>query len=256
MKGVPPAARVMPFINKAESLEQLQQGRQMAKRLLQNDRIERVIIGALQSGRSIREIHRRITGVILAAGKSKRMGALKQLLPWGQTTVLGQTIDNLRRSFLHDVMVVSGYQAPYIEDAAKLQNIKVCRNEEHEHGGMISSLQTALRNLPVNQEAVLVMLADQPMIKTETIDTLVAAWFEGQGELIAPVCEGKRGNPVIFGRTHFEDLLSVSPGGNPREILRKREEDIRLIEVNDEAVLLDLDRMNDYEQWRPQSDVC
>ncbi|MFN2188282.1 MAG: selenium cofactor biosynthesis protein YqeC [Candidatus Promineifilaceae bacterium] len=253
LKGIPLSARAIPFINKVDSPDQVEQARQIAAQLLKSDRIERVIIGSLQSSSPVREIHRRITAVLLAAGRAERMGELKQLLPWGDTTVLGHTIDNLMNSLVYEVVVISGYEAVRIEVEAAKHGASAFRNDDFEEGGMISSLQTALKNLQPNREAALVMLADQPMISRQTINRLLSAWFEGRGEIVAPRYRGRRGNPVIFGRRYFEELQSVSRGGNPREILNRRAAELFLVDVDDEAVLQDLDLIEEYERWRPKS---
>lgn len=254
LKGVPRGARVVPFINKVDRIEQQEKARNVARMILEEDRIDRVVSGALRTDRPIRETHRRMTAVVLAAGQSSRMGAPKQLLPWGDTTVLGQTIDNLQRSLVNEVVVISGFQAEAIGEVAARYGVKTMVNQDFENGGMISSVQTALRVLPDNREAILVMLADQPMIEPETVDVLMKAWLGNRGELIAPVFNGRRGNPVIFGRRYFDELLAVSRGANPREVLERRVDEIEMVAVDSETIFHDLDRLDDYDRWRPEID--
>jgi len=254
LKGIPQHARIVPFVNKVDSDQLLDKARNVARLLLKDDRIDRVIVGSARSDRPVREIHRRITAVVLAAGQSSRMGRPKQLLPWAETTVLGQTISNLQRSLVDEIVVISGFQAQEISQVSAQFGVSTFVNEDFEIGGMISSVQTALNNIPANREAILIMLADQPMVDTGTLDTLVEAWLRNQGELIAPVYGNRRGNPVIVGRRYFDELLSLPRGSAPRELLRKREEDLALIEVETNAILQDLDRIEDYERWRPKSD--
>jgi molybdenum cofactor cytidylyltransferase len=254
LKGIPRDARVVPFINKVDGEEQEEKARTVARLLLEEDRIDRVVSGALRTNRPVRETHRRITAVVLAAGQSSRMGAPKQLLPWGKTTVLGQTIENLQRSLVNEVVVISGFQAEAVREVAARYGAKTLVNDDFEDGGMISSVRTALRALPENREAILVMLADQPMIEPATIDILIKAWLGNQGELIAPVFNGRRGNPVIFGRRYFDELFAVSRGADPREVLKRRADEIEMVDVDSETILHDLDRLEDYERWRPEID--
>ncbi len=251
LKGVPRRARIIPFLNKVDSHERLVHARQVARLILQQDRVEKVLLGAVQSRQPVRESHRRVTAVVLAAGESKRMGRSKQLLPWGTTTVLGQTIRVLQRSAVNEVIVVSGAHAEAIEAEVAPFGVKAIYNERFATGGMISSLQTALDQLPENRAAVLVMLADQPMIESLTIDTVIQAYWENRGELIAPVFAGRRGNPVLFGRSYFRELLSLPGGSAPREILRRHEQDLTLVAVESDSILHDIDREADYERWRP-----
>jgi molybdenum cofactor cytidylyltransferase len=252
LKGAPEQARIIPFINKVDSDSRLIQARSVARQLLQENRVEKVILGAVHSDRPFREAHRRVTAVVLAAGESKRMGRSKQLLPWGDTTVLGQIIRNLQRSAVNEIIVVSGSNAGAIEAEAAQHGIETIRNEFYASGGMISSLQTALRQLPDNRAAVLVMLADQPMVESTTIDALLLAYWEYRGELLAPVFSGKRGNPVLFGRSYIRELLALADRRAPREIIRRHKQDLTLVQVESDSVLHDIDRQDDYERWRPR----
>jgi molybdenum cofactor cytidylyltransferase len=253
LKGIPQKARVVPFLNKVDSDDLLDKARGLARLILEEDQINRVISGAIRSNRPVREIHRRITAIVLAAGLSTRMGRPKLLLPWGDTTVLGRTIGNLQRSGVNEIIVVSGFQAQEVEGISAQLGVQTFFNELYASGGMITSVQTALRLLPDNREAILVMLADQPMVETESIDRLVKAWSENKGELLAPVIKGRRGNPVLIGRRYFDELLSLPVGSAPRDLLSQHSEQLKLVEVETDSILRDLDEIEDYERWRPKS---
>ncbi|MCI0396154.1 MAG: EF2563 family selenium-dependent molybdenum hydroxylase system protein [Chloroflexi bacterium] len=248
LKNVPPQARVIPFINKVESEEQLAAARRVARLVLQESRVAQVIIGAASSARPVGEIHRRVTAVVLAAGQSSRMGRTKQLLPWGETTVLGQTLRHLKQSAVHDILVVSGHAAEEVEAIAAAEGVATVRNDHYAEGEMLSSLQVAVQHLPLDRAAVLVMLADQPMVEPETIDQVLAAYWQGEGEALAPAYRGRRGNPVLIGRRHFAALLALPAGAAPRDALQ---EALRLVEVLADSVLQDLDRPEDYQRWQP-----
>ena len=251
LKGVPDGARVVPFINKVETAMQLRAARQIAQQLLQSPRIERVVIGAAKSDQPVREVQQRVTAVILAAGEGKRMGQTKQLLPWGSTTVLGQTIRNLQQTAVHTIWVVSGHNAEAVEAIAAAENVYSVRNTQYATGEMLSSLQTAVRQLPPNMTAVLVMLADQPMVQPETLDQILAAYWQGQGDLIAPIYGGRRGNPVLIGQKYFAELLTLPPGAAPRTLLRRYADNLQLVTVPTDSILRDLDSPEQYEQERP-----
>ena len=251
LKGVPDGARVVPFINKVETAMQLRAARQIAQQLLQSPRIERVVIGAAKSDQPVREVQQRVTAVILAAGEGKRMGQTKQLLPWGSTTVLGQTIRNLQQTAVHTIWVVSGHNAETVEAIATAENVYSVRNTQYATGEMLSSLQTAVRQLPPNMTAVLVMLADQPMVQPETLNQILAAYWQGQGDLIAPIYGGRRGNPVLIGQKYFAELLALPPGAAPRTLLRRYADNLQLVTVPTDSILRDLDSPEQYEQERP-----
>jgi len=108
-----------------------------------------------------------------------------------------------------------------------------------------------VRHLPSNCTAVLVMLADQPMVEPETVDRILAAYWQGRGDLIAPEFVGQRGNPVLIGRAYFEELLALPPGDAPRTLLKRHADKLHLLTVPTDTVLRDLDDPQQYEQERP-----
>lgn len=251
LKNVPDDARVVALINKVESEDQLQAARDIASLVLKEERIENVVLGSLHSVDQIMEIHRRVAAVVLAAGISDRMGSTKQLLPWGERTVLGQTLVNLQSSGINDIMAVVGHQANMVRAEASKHGIPAIFNPDYEAGEMLSSLQIVLKQLPSNISAIIVVLADQPMVSPGIIDLLLERYWQGNADLIAPVYEGQRGNPVLIGRRFFQELLDLEPGLAPRHILQRHPVELVLVETNSPVVLQDLDRPEDYERWRP-----
>ena len=251
LKNVPNAARVIPLLNKVDSEERLSAAREIAQVTLKEARIEQVILGAMQADEPVREVWGRITAVVLAAGESKRMGQTKQLLPWGNTTVLGQVLQNLKASSIHDILVVSGHDAEDVEAVAMSADVEVVHNPQYASGEMLSSLQTAVRHLPPSTDAMLVMHADQPLVTPAIIDHLLTAHRQGHGDIIAPVYAGQRGNPVLISRRFFEELLGQPLGSAPRDLLRRHPDAIHLVPIADESVLIDLDDPETYQRWQP-----
>ncbi|MCA9928935.1 MAG: nucleotidyltransferase family protein, partial [Anaerolineales bacterium] len=213
--------------------------------------IKQVVIGALKSSQPIRELHRPVTAVILAAGQSKRMGQTKQLLPWGETTVLGRTIRNVKETAVHHILVVTGHDAAKVEAIVEAEGVFGIRNTAYATTEMITSLQTAVRALPASVSAVLVMLADQPMVEPATIDQLLAAYWQGQGDLIAPTFNGRRGNPALIGRAYFDELLALPPDDAPRTLLKRHQDALHPVPVDSDSILRDLDEWAGYERERP-----
>lgn len=193
-----------------------------------------------------------ILAVVLAAGRSTRMGRPKQLLPWGDTTLLGQVLRHLQQSTVESIVVVTGHEARAVADIAAAHQVPTVHNPHYEQGEMITSLQTVLRQLSSHYTAVLVMLADQPLVDAAVVDRLLAAYRQGEGWLVAPQFAGKRGNPVLIDRRYFEEILALPAGSAPREILRRHPADLFLVRVETEAVLIDIDRPETYEQLHRQ----
>jgi len=252
LKNVPAGARVIPLINKVETPSQLSAARQIARMVLSQEQVERVIIGAIHGQQPLRETHRRVTVVVLAAGESVRMGQGKQLLPWGDTTILGQVLTNLRASAVNEIVVVTGYEQQRVARVAAESGAKAIYNPDYKAGEMLSSLQVAVRQLSPNRGAVLVMLADQPLVGPESINRLLEEYWQGGGELIAPTYQGHRGNPVLIGRRYFSELLALPRGEAPRTLLQAHAGAVIMVPVDSPGILHDMDTPGQYERWRPR----
>lgn len=181
------------------------------------------------------------------------MGVPKLLLPWGETTVLGHTLHQLRQSQVDACLLISGHQAQEITAVAAAHRVPVVHNPAYAEGEMLSSLQVGLCHLPAGTDAVLVILADQPLVGPEIVNRLLVAYEAGHGDLIAPTFQGIRGNPVLIGRPYFAELLALPWGHAPRTLLRRHLDRLYLVPVESVAILQDLDRPEDYERYRPSA---
>ena len=188
---------------------------------------------------------------MLAAGESRRMGRPKQLLPWGKTTILGQTLRNLQQSDADDILVVSGHRAEDVASIAREHGVRTLHNPDYAEGEMLSSLQAALPHLSDTVDAVLVMLADQPLVDATLINRILDAYRQGGGDLVAPAYRGRRGNPVLISRRYFDEVAALPWGQAPRALLRRHASDLHLVSVDSEAILLDIDRPEEYRRRRP-----
>jgi molybdenum cofactor cytidylyltransferase len=249
LKRVPPGADVIAAINKVESESQLKAARAAAEEMLREPRIKQVLITAAERRDPVLEVHKRVRAVILAAGESSRMGSPKLLLPWGGGTVLDQTIGNVQGSTVFDSVVVTGAGSEAIARIAYARGVPALFNEQYASGEMLSSLQTAVDQLPENIDAVLVVLGDQPLVEPQTMDGILAAYRQGKGEIVAPQFDSRRGNPVLIGRGYFSELLALPPGSAPRDLVKKHP--IHLVSVASDSILQDIDDPQDYERLCP-----
>lgn len=193
-----------------------------------------------------------VIAAVLAAGESRRMEDAKPLLPWGQTTMLGQILHNLLASRVDEVWVVTGLKAEAVSMVAAGYGARVLFNPDYTSGEMLSSLKVAVRALPAACSGVLVVLADQPLIPTAIFDQVIAAFDHDEERMVAPTYKGQRGHPVLIGRRFFADLLALPPDSAPRHLLRAYEDALHLLPVESEAILLDLDLPGEYERYRPR----
>ena len=145
--------------------------------------------------------------IILAAGKIHRMGEAKQLLRLGESTVLGRTIENVRRSAVDEVVLVLGSSAETIRrqlPASLLEGLKVVVNPAYEQG-MASSLRAGLSALDPQSAAALIVLGDQPFVRPQTLDQLADHHRRSRAPIVIPSYQGIRGNPVLLDRSVFSE---------------------------------------------------
>ena len=193
--------------------------------------------------------------IILAAGKSTRRGKAKQLLRLGENTVLGQTIESVRRAPVDEIVLILGSSAEAIRrqlPAALLDGLKIVVNPNYEQG-MASSLRAGLSALDPQVDATFIVLADQPFVRPETLDQLAAHYRRTKAQIVIPSYKGVRGNPVLLDRSVFAEVMALEGDIGCRAIFGSHTEQTAKLEVEDEGILLDIDNQEDYERFREGS---
>ncbi len=186
-----------------------------------------------------------ISCIVLAAGESVRMGVPKLLLPIGEKTMLKTTIDNFLASKADEIIVVLGDRASeYAALIAKLP-LKIAYNPDYRQG-MSTSIIAGLGALDERSQGIMIALADQPFVNTETINQLIEAFAAHDKGIVVPLYRRKRGNPVIFDAKYKDELLRLRGDIGGRGILKQHQHDILEIEVGCEGILLDIDTPNEY----------
>jgi molybdenum cofactor cytidylyltransferase len=193
-----------------------------------------------------------IPGVVLAAGKSSRMGLPKALLPIGMT---GETfLDRIARTLIDggidDIVVVVGADAgPIRSGAQSTPGVRIVDNPHWEQG-QLTSLLAGLHAIDApHVTAVLVTLIDVPLFSPGTVRALVAAHRERDAVIVRPVSDGRHGHPVIFDRSLFDELRSADPLEGAKQVVRNHAEDIVEVPVIDEGAFTDIDTPKDYERF-------
>ena len=187
-----------------------------------------------------------IYGLVLAAGMARRMGATKQLLPFGDKTVLQTVVDTLLGAKLAGVSVVLGHDAEAVRDSLKDRLVQFCVNDAYREG-MFSSVLCGLRGLPTDADAALIALGDQPQIELNVVRAVVRAYREGSRGIVIPVSGGKRGHPVLINLPRYRrEILSLSGDQGLKPVMRGHPQDTLEVPVDDEGILRDLDTPEDY----------
>ena len=199
-----------------------------------------------------------ITGLVLAAGRSERMGTPKQLLPFGNLTLIEQVIRTLTRSRLgKDVVVVLGHRAMDIVKRISGLPVRLAYNPDPE-GDMISSIRCGLAFIDPGQ-AFLIALGDQPLVTTGIVDRLIAEYERRPEGMVLPMHDGKRGHPMILSPAYREEILFEPIPGGLKALRDRHADSVRPVPVDTDAVLIDLDYRSDYEEalrrWQAQTDL-
>ncbi|HVH60921.1 MAG TPA: NTP transferase domain-containing protein [Candidatus Sulfotelmatobacter sp.] len=191
----------------------------------------------------------RITAVVLAAGASTRMGTAKQLLQIDGQPLVQHVLDNVQRSGVGEIILVLGHSAEAIQRELKLEGAKVVFNENFLQG-MGTSLKAGLAAVDSKVQAALIILADQPFVRPETLDQLIAAHERTRAQIVIPTFRGFRGNPVLLDRSVFPEVMGLSGDIGCRAIFGEHQDGIVKCEVEDVGILLDIDQKQDYESLR------
>lgn len=191
-----------------------------------------------------------IAAVVLAAGLSRRMGRPKLVLPWGETTVIGQVVDVLLEAGASPVVVVSGGAHAQVEQALLGRPVRLAFNPRFAEDQMIVSLQTGLAELPDSIEATLVALGDQPQIERQVARAVMIEYQTSRAALVVPSYQMRRGHPWLVDRTLWPALIALHPPDTLRDFLSTHAGQIRYLAVETASVLQDLDTPEDYERYR------
>lgn len=251
-KGVPPNARLIPFLNKAEDEATLAAAREIARLLLKQSQIDSVLIGAAQRDDPVREVWDRCGAVVLAAGEAKRFGALKQVLPWRGIPLVAHVTDQaLHCPDLDRIAVTVGAEAEQVSAALTGHNVAVVPVagwSEGQSRSVKAGLQAlAPRSpLPAPLSAVLFLLADQPGVSPELLSALIQRHRETLAPIVAPRHNGQRGNPVLFDAATFPEFADLEGDIGARPIIQAHRDKIAWVDWPTPEILEDIDVATDY----------
>lgn len=190
-----------------------------------------------------------ISSIVLAAGRSERMGDCKQLLKIGDQTMVSKVISTLSYSTVDEIVAVIGCKADDVKREISEQGVKIVYNPDYDLG-MSTSLKVGVDNVDDSTEAVLIVLADQPLLEVDTINKLVEVYRESKAPLVAPFYRGKRGNPVLIDLDLKSEIMNISGDKGARDILNHNRDKLRAVSVNTPSVLMDIDTKEDLNQVR------
>lgn len=187
-----------------------------------------------------------ISGLVLAAGTSSRMGQPKQLLPFRGTILLDWVVGQAEEAgALDEVIVVLGRAAEEIQPRLHLTRARMVLNPVFSDG-CSGSYKTGMATVNPQAEAVIVLLGDQPGVTSAVINQVAEDWRTQGGRIALTSYRGRRGHPIVFARALFEQLLQLSGDKAAWKILDAHPDWVRDVEV-DQAFPEDVDTRQDYE---------
>lgn len=190
-----------------------------------------------------------IGAVVLAAGRSQRMGRPKMVLPWSETTVIEQVVKVLLTSSVGDMVVVTGGAREDVEFALSGLKVRTVNNPDYANGEMARTLQVGLSAMEDGVEAALVVLGDQPQIEQSVVEAVIVAYEQGN-RLVVPSYQMRRGHPWLVARSLWDGLLGLRPPKTLRDFLNIHTSDIHYVNVDTPSIIQDLDTPEDYHRFR------
>jgi molybdenum cofactor cytidylyltransferase len=185
----------------------------------------------------------KIAMIITAAGMSTRQKHNKLLIRSCNETIIEKTINNLLNNNL-DIYIVIGYQkeliVPIIVDRFR-NDIKIVENKDYE-SGIASSLKAGIKAAGGNYDYFGFCNGDKPFIKVKTIKILLKYLLENKPSILVPIYQEHSGHPTIFSKDYIHDFSLISGDTGGREIIKKYPSVVTYLPINDEGIILDMDK--------------
>jgi molybdenum cofactor cytidylyltransferase len=187
-----------------------------------------------------------VAAIILAAGRSQRMGAFKPLLPFGPTTVIETCIENVRAGGVKNIVVVVGQdsRAEDLKEHLKNAGVSFALNPDG-NSEMSVSIACGVRKLPEQARAVIINPVDHAAVRGEVVKTLISEWKKG-ARLVKPTWNGRGGHPVLIDLDFRDELLSLDPNSGLKTFLSVHQAEVSRIPVDSNYVARDMDTWDDY----------
>jgi molybdenum cofactor cytidylyltransferase len=181
-----------------------------------------------------------IAGIVLAAGRSARMAPRNKLLaPIGGMPMIRRVTASVLESGVSSVIVVTGYEAGRIVQALNRLDVTIVTNPSYADG-LSTSLKAGLEAVSPTADGALICLGDMPEIESPVIHALLAA-FTGRDAICVPVHRGRRGNPVLWGRNYFAEMMALAGDAGAKPLMARHANRLIEVEVATDSIFEDVD---------------
>jgi molybdenum cofactor cytidylyltransferase len=188
-----------------------------------------------------------ISAIILAAGKSERMGNIKLTMPLGISTLIEEVVDAVLRSKAGETIVVLGHESKRIKQAIDEKPVKLVINKEY-CLGMSTSIKAGMKAIDDNCLAVMIVLGDQPT-SPNIINTLIESYENSDRYIVLPTYRNVKGHPVLFDIRYKDQLLSLNGDEGGRRLIEQNPDDVLYVPTGSESVVRDIDTPDDYNRY-------
>ncbi len=257
LRGVPQNARVVIYLNQTPQHGFVRgRARMIARLSLQSERITAVALGEVRGVEPVYELQRTVGALVLAAGNSPCQDPNKILQPWGNgTTAVAHVTEQMIRSRIDHIRVVTGYRSPDVRAAVKALGVKTVHNRGYAAGGMVTSLKVGLHSLPAHISAVLLAPGDQARIQPKAIYHILAAYARGEGDFLIPCYQNRHGHPILIGRRYWHEILKLPRNTGLREIIEDYEAEITFLNMDSDCILHEADVARRYPLARSSAGI-
>jgi len=202
-----------------------------------------------------------VSAVVLAAGMSTRMGRNKLLLTFRDKPLVVHAVDTLWASKVGEIIVVLGHESEKVWDrledsCGQMRNegqrsrVRLVDNPDYREG-LSTSVRTGVQAVSREADAIMIYLADQPLLEPADIDRIIAAFAKGKAEnkmIVVPFFKGERGNPVILDASLRDSILGIVGDVGCKGVIKRYPEKVYSVEMENDHVVRDVDDVQAYER--------
>ena len=188
-----------------------------------------------------------ITAIIPAAGLSSRMGQNKLLMRFAGKSLIEHAVDTLMTSGVDEIVVVLGHEANLVRSRLEGKSVRFVENPDY-RAGLSTSVRTGMEAAPKGSDAMMIYLADQPLLESDEIKRLIQAFAEAKRagkSIVVPFFGNTRGNPVILDASYREMVLDIAGDVGCRRIIKRHPEKVFAVQMETDHVVRDIDTPED-----------
>ena len=186
-----------------------------------------------------------VAAILLAAGRSRRMGAFKPLLPFGDKSVVEHCVINLRNAGLERIIVVVGHRAEDVRKQLQELDVMFALNPDPE-SEMSVSIACGVESVSRDARAILIALVDHPAVPSEVIKVLIEQSRQGKSRIVQPEYQGRGGHPVLIDLAYRDELRKLDSQRGLRALFDQHRDEVLRLTVESPFVARDMDTWEDY----------